>query len=58
MLLGVMEELSAFGITVVANTAMGIESVSSAEAQMLISRARHTAYVHLQCALTFVCTVI
>lgn len=32
MLFGVMEELSAFGITVVAITAMGIESGSSAVA--------------------------
>lgn len=53
-----MEELSAFGISVAANEAMGIESVFAAAAQMLISRALCTAYVHLQCALTVVCTVI
>lgn len=57
MILGVMEELSAYGITVVANTAMGIESVSSAVV-VIMSRARHTAYVHLQRVLTSVCTVI
>lgn len=53
-----MEESSTFGISVAANAAVGIESVSSAAAQMLISRALRTAYVHPQCALTFVCTVI
>lgn len=53
ILLVQMEETTAFGISVGANVAMGIESVSSAVAQMLISKALCTAYMQPQSALTF-----
>lgn len=53
-----MEETTAFGISVAANVAKGIESVSSAVAQMLISKALRTAYVQPQSARTFGWTAI
>lgn len=58
ILLVQMEETTAFGISVAANVAKGIESVSSAVAQMLISKALCTAYMQPQSALTFFWTAI
>lgn len=53
-----MGETTLFGKSDGANVAMGIESVSSAVTQMLISRALLTAYVQPESALTFFWTVI
>lgn len=53
-----MGETTLFGKSVAANVVMGIESVSSAVTQMLISRALLTAYMQLQSPLTFFWTVI
>lgn len=58
ILLVQMEETTAFGISVAANVAKGIESVSSAVAQMLISKALCTAYMQPQSAHTFFWTAI
>lgn len=58
ILLVQMEETTTFGISVAANVAKGIECVSSAVAQMLISKALCTAYMQPQSAPTFFWTAI